>query len=402
MQKILKILNKNIYTLSLYARQIAGTMILFVVARYLSIYDFGLFTSYRNLAVFCFMFANLDYSNYILVSSKANLRSVNLKISLFLLNAILIGIISALGSLIFKLDSHLLFIMIIIRTFFDNTFFALILPHFQATKNFSSIAKINIFYAFGISIIALISYIFKLSLVKFLLLNISLGIINFVQCSYYIKINYLLLFNNIHRFIKMVDKSILAYIGVNLAYYLYSQIPSLYVSTFLAKNQAALYFSAYTIACVINLIIIAQLQKMMPDLIKNNNKKIINILNHNLKVIIFVTSSVFVLMVLLGKPILYLLYKQEYYQNAYFILLILMLGNIFYAIAGIYGAYMTTSGNQKLKIPMQLRSMLISIIGIILLNKIGIYAPALSYLCATIYIAYSYTNFSIKHLRKEL
>ena len=37
----------------------------------------------------------------------------------------------------------------------------------------------------------------------------------------------------------MIDKSIFAYIGVTIAYLLYAQIPSLYVSTYLTKEEAA-------------------------------------------------------------------------------------------------------------------------------------------------------------------
>ena len=146
MIKALKnILNSQLYAVSLYARQIAGTLVLFITARYLSVYDFGLFSSYKNIAGFCFIFANLGFADYILVSSRANVKEVKLKISLFLLNAINIAILIAFGSLFFNLESHLLFALIIIRTFFDGTFFALILPYFQATKTFNSITKINIF-----------------------------------------------------------------------------------------------------------------------------------------------------------------------------------------------------------------------------------------------------------------
>ena len=134
MGKILKLVNNNLYALSLYARQIAGTLILFIIARYLSIYDFGLFSSYRNIAVFCLMFANLGYADYILVSSKANTKEVKLKIALFIINAIFLAGFYILGSLFFNINNHLLFGLIIIRTFFDTTFFGLILPFFQAVK----------------------------------------------------------------------------------------------------------------------------------------------------------------------------------------------------------------------------------------------------------------------------
>lgn len=401
MKKIINIFNNNIYPLSLYARQIAGTLVLFIIARYLSVYDYGLFSSYKNIASFCFMFANLDFSNYILVSSKANVKEVKLKISLFLLNAISIGVLIALGSTFFHIDSHILFWLVVIRTFFDGTFFALILPYFQATKTFNVIAKINIVYAIFIALIAVIAYIFKLTLTKFLVLNIILGFINFIQCSYFAKINYFLVFNHLKRFCKMVDKSIWAYVGVSIAYFLYAQIPSLYVSTYLPKEQAALYFSAFTIAAVVGLLISAQVQKMMPDLINNSIENIKLILKKNLKIMLFITGGLFLFMFLFGKLILLLLYGQSYYGNAYPILLILMFGNICVAEAGVYGAYITASGNQKRKIPMQLEATCLTILGLIMLHKFGIYGAALSFLFAAIYISYRYTTFTIKLIKNN-
>lgn len=401
MKKIINIFNNNIYPLSLYARQIAGTLVLFIIARYLSVYDYGLFSSYKNIASFCFMFANLDFSNYILVSSKANVKEVKLKISLFLLNAISIGVLIALGSTFFHLDSHILFWLVVIRTFFDGTFFALILPYFQATKTFNVIAKINIVYAIFIALIAVIAYIFKLTLTKFLVLNIILGFINFIQCSYFAKINYFLVFNHLKRFCKMVDKSIWAYVGVSIAYFLYAQIPSLYVSTYLPKEQAALYFSAFTIAAVIGLLIAAQVQKMMPDLINNSIENIKLILKKNLKIMLFITGGLFLFMLLFGKLILLLLYGQSYYGNAYPILLILMFGNICVAEAAVYGAYITASGNQKRKIPMQLEATSLTVLGLIILHKFGIYGAAISFLFAAIYISYRYTTFTIKLIKNN-
>lgn len=396
---IKKLLNNNLYTISLYSRQIAGTLVLFIIARYLSVYDYGLFSSYKNIASFCFMFANLGFSDYILVSSQANAKEVKLKISLFLLNAVFIGILIIFGSIFFHLDSHLLFWLVVIRTFFDGVFFALILPYFQATKTFNSIAKINIVYATCISCIAILSYIFKLSLYKFLYLNITLGLINFIQCSIFAKINYFLVFNYIKRFCKMVDKSIWAYIGVTIAYFLYAQIPSLYVSTFLSKEDAALYFSAFTIASVIGLLIAAQVQKMMPELINKDIKYIKYTIKKNLIFMLNITFVVFLFMLIFGKLLLLILYSQSYYTKAYPILLILMFGNICVAEAAVYGAYITASGNQKSKIPMQIEATAFTIIGLVILHKYGIYGAALSFLFAAIYISYRYTTFTLKMLK---
>lgn len=398
LNKVKQIISNHLYPISLYARQIAGTIVLFIIARYLSVYDYGLFSSYKNIAAFWFMFANLGFADYILVSSKANVKEVKLKISLFSLNAILIAILMAFISTFFNLDSHILFYLVVIRTFLDGVFFSLILPYFQATKTFNIIAKINIIYAIFISLIAVISYIFKLSLCKFLLLNVILGLVNFIQCSYYAKISYLLVFKYIQRFYKMIDKSIWAYIGVTIAYFLYAQVPSLYVSTFLSKEQAALYFAAFTIASVIGLLIAAQVQKMMPELIKSSIEEVKTILNKNLKLLLFVTAGLFIFMLIFGKYLLLLLYGQEYYMNAYPVLLILMFGNICVAEASVYGAYITASGNQKRKIPMQLEATVLTIIGLAILHKFDLYGAALSFLFAAIYISYKYTIFTFSLL----
>ena len=403
MIKLLRnIFNNQLYAISLYARQIAGSLILFIIARYLSVYDFGLFSSYKNIAVFWFMFANLGFSNYIIVSSKANVNEVRLEISLFLSNAVLVTFLIGFGSTFFKFEDHFLFWLVVIRTFFDGTFFALILPYFQAAKKFNRIAMINIIYAVCITIIALISYIFKLSLVKFLILNIILGFINFIQCSYFAKINYLLVLKHIKRFWLMIDKNILTYMGATIATYLYVQIPSLYVSTYIIdKQQAALYFSASTIAAIVGILIMAQTQKMVPEMIKCSISDIKKIINKNLIFILVITCSIFIFMLFFGKIILPLLYGQNYYANAYPVLLILTLGNICVGEANVYGAYIVASDNQKRNISMLLETTIITFISLFLLHKYGIYGASISFLLSAIYILYRYRSFTLKILNNN-
>jgi PST family polysaccharide transporter len=401
MIKTLKnIINNQFYAISLYTRSITGTLILFVIARYLTVYDFGLFSSYKNIAGFWFMFANLGFAEYILVSSKANPKETRLKIAMFLSNAFLIAILICMSGT-FCVESKLLFSLVVIRTFFDNVFFALILPYFQATKQFNTIGMINILYSICIIIIACIAYIFRLSLINFLIINIIVGLINFIQCSIYAKIDYFLFINNIKNYvIKMTDKSILAYMGVTLAYFMYSQIPSLYVSTFIPKEQVALYFAAFTIASIVNLLISAQTQKMVPEIIRAKIEEVDTIIKSNLKFVLTFISCVLILIACTGKLLLLLLYGQEYYKNAYYVLLILMLGNIGIGQAAVFGTYITASGNQRMKIPMQLNATLLTILGLLLLHKYQIYGAAISYLVSGIYIAIRYT-LKTKELLKQ-
>ena len=99
--------------------------------------------------------------------------------------------ISLFFTLIYVFLLFFLTILILYKSFFDGAFFALALPYFQAAKKFNQIAIINIFYSIGIIIIAISALILKLSLIKFLILCIILGITNFIQCSLGTKINYI-------------------------------------------------------------------------------------------------------------------------------------------------------------------------------------------------------------------
>lgn len=388
---ISSILKTQFYPLSLYARQIAGTIVVLFLGRYLSVYEYGIFSSYKTISIFLLLFANIGYNEYILVSSQNIIREVKLKIALFMINAIFILLFIGLGSTFFKLESHILFLLILLRTFFDGVFFSIMLPYFQASKKFHIISCVNIFYSIAMTVITMISYKFNFSLTQFLTLNILLGIFNFIQVSYYAQINYILALRHLKKILKMVDKSIFSYIGVVLCSYLYTQIPSLYSSTFVTKEDAALYFSAYTIASIISLLICAQVQKMVPEMIKTSVEKVKLIIKSNLKFIISINLFIFILFVFSGKFILQILYSKDYYTNAYLILLILTLSNISIAIASIYGAYITASGNQHIKIKMQIEAIIISVIILAIFNRYGIYASTLSYFLSGIHIGIRYT-----------
>ena len=141
-KSLLQKFKEQLYPISLYSRQIVGTIVLFIIARYLPVYDYGLFSSYKNIAAFLLMFANLGFSDYILVSSKANVHEVKIKMAFFLINAISIVMAIIFLSLFCRIENHLLFSLIVLRTFFDGIFFALIIPYFQASKKFTTIAII--------------------------------------------------------------------------------------------------------------------------------------------------------------------------------------------------------------------------------------------------------------------
>ena len=397
-----KILKNNFYAISLYARQIAGTLVLFLIARYLTVYDYGLFTSYKTLSVFILVLANMGYESYILVSSQNNVAKVKQKIALFMLNAITIVALVLLGLPFSFVGVKLLFALVFIRTFLDGTFFALILPYFQASRKLKIISIINIIYAIAIMGIAILSYLFKLSIIKFLLLNIFLGVINFIQCSIYSKIPYLQILKHLKLSIKLLDKSLLSYMLINICFILYSQIQGVFVSTQVNKELAALYFAANTIACIVMLLIGAQTQKLMPEFIDIKQDMAEKFLKNEVKKMNYITFSILVFFIVAGKFVLTLLYGQKIYANAYFILLILSTANIFYGMGKIYITYIMAKNNTNIILKMQVVSIIISIIVLGITHKYGIYSAALAYFLSAVYIGMVYMQTTKQLLKNNI
>ena len=400
--KIKNILKEQFYPISLYTRKLAGTVVLLLIARYMSVYDYGLFSSYGNIAGFLFLFANLGFSDWILVSSKTETKEVKLKIALFILNAIVILLFGLFCSLFFNIENHIIFMLVTLRVFFDGTFFALIIPYFQAAKKFNTIAMINVIYSIGVACIAVVSYILKLSLAKFLFLSIILGFINFIQCTIYIKISYLTVLFRFKSFLCYIDKSIIDFIMVQLACVLYLQIQPLYVATYMSKEDAALYFSANTIALLISLFIAALQQKMLPELIKAKVTEVQSIIKKNIHAIYLGILLIFLVFVFAGKFILTTFYGKEYYENGYPILLLLTLANLFTSTIWIYGTYVTSSGNQRKKLRMQTEAIFIAVISLFALKQYGIYGATYSYLITTIYLAVRYYIYTKNLIKKNL
>ena len=149
------------------------------------------------------------------------------------------------------------------------------------------------------------------------------------------------------------------------------------------------------------LLISAQTQKMVPEMIKNTVSNVRKILYENLKFIMLITGTLFVFMVLFGKIVLKLVYGQDYYMNGYCVLLILMLSNIVLAESSIFGAHIVASNNVNKVLPILLRTSGIAILSLFILRGFGIYGAATSFFIASVYLAYEYTIYSNKLLKQQ-
>lgn len=393
-----KLLASQFYAMSLYARQIAGTVVLLLIVRFLSVYDYGLFASYNNIVAFCLLFANPGLSEYILVSSQNKIKEVQLKIGIFIFYSILVLLLIYAGSNFTHLESRLIFVLVLIRAYLDSVQPSLMFPYFQTAKKFNLVSCINIFYSFMTILLAIICYFYKLSLIKFLCMGIVLGVINVIQYSFYARINYILVIKNFSRLVKKIDKKIFAYIGTSFVFYAYNKIPSLYVATFIEKEQAALFFSAFAISNIISILMAAQYQKMIPEMIKKSYQQIKQIIKMNMIFLMGLNIVLFVFFLFTGKYFLHILYSKEYYENAYPYLLLLSLGNIAISYASIYGAYLTSAGYQDIKLKTMFFASIITITILFITNKSGIYSAIVAYIISAIFMSFSYKLKGDKYL----
>jgi O-antigen/teichoic acid export membrane protein len=189
---------------------------------------------------------------------------------------------------------------------------------------------------------------------------------------------------------------------VEIACIFYIQIQALYVSTFLPKEDAALFFSAFTLTTIITLFVGAQKQKLIPEILKTSvevTRKILKSYLINSFILIFL---VFVVFCLFGKNILALLYGQVYYQNANYVLLLLTIANFFTATIVIVGSYLTAKNKVHMKTPLQIESIFVAIISLFLFKIYGIYGATYSYIITALYLSIRYIMTVNNEINKEL
>ncbi len=398
--KFLKLISNNLYAFSLYSRKIASALGVFFIARYLSVYNYGIYSSYTSIATYILLLANLGYNEYILVSANNETKLVKIKQIFFISLAIFITIFYSVLSLFFPLEKHFIFILVLLKCFFDGTFFMLVLPYFQSSDKLKEIGIINICYSFFAIFIALLALLFKFSLEKYLILYVILGIINFIQCSFYIKINYFKVFKLFKNIKKIIDKRILNYTTVTALFLTREAMPALIVSTVFPKETAALFFASYNIATIPSLFATAQLQQILPEMINKSKQEVIKIMKKGALTIFYINLAVVIFLFVFGKSLLIFVYNKDYYISGFPILILLSIITMFSGVSGVLGTYITASGNQKFKQRCQIEAFILSVISLAVLYRYGIYAILSFFFIIMAYFIPRYGFFIKKHLDK--
>lgn len=396
-----KLLSKNLYTVSLYLRKLASAFTVFFLARYLSVSEYGLYSSYVNITAMILLFVNFGFNEYILVSSKNRLKEVRLKLAFFMILAFILMLVMILFANCFNLLDKIIFSLILVRSFLDGNVFALILTYYQSANKFKEISIINIIYSVWTLITACAAYIFKLKLSVFLILCILIGIANLIYSSIVGKLNYMQVFLKFKRFVKMIDAKLLYYGLVMVTVWIYYQIPSLSVSLFLEKTQAAIYFAAFNIFSILLLISAAQVQQIMPKMIVSNNRQLLASVKKNILYIVSINMGIFILFILFGKFLLLLLYGRPEYLASYPLLLIGAFGNIFMSAGGVLACFMTSKGFQKNKFHYQLEFIVIALVLSFAFHRLGILGATITYTLISMYAFTRYLIFTLIKLKDE-
>lgn len=396
----LNVANKNIYTTSLYLRRVASAVIVFCLARYLTVETYGLYSSYANIAGILLLITNFGFNEYILVSSKSEVKQVRLKLSFFLLLANILVCLILICSNCVPLDNKRIFSLVIIRNFLDSTFFALILTYYQASHKFNIISTINIIYSISLILIVLFCYRYQLTLDIFLMMCIAIGLTNYLYSYLTAKLNFTMVIKHLKKYIKMIDKQLIYYGLVMVTVLLYYQLPSLYVSVFIDKTSAAIYFAAFNIFSILLLISSSQVQQIMPDMIKANNNEIKTLITKNILYISIINIAILIFFIFFGKWLLSLLYGKPEYQMSYQLLIIGAFGNLFMSAGGILACFMTAKGFQKKKFQYQIECLFVVASLIFLLRDLGITGAVCAYCLISIYVFIRYLIFTLIQIKR--
>jgi O-antigen/teichoic acid export membrane protein len=384
-------LESFIYASSLFVRRCVAAVIAFFLARYLSVAEFGLYSSLVSISLILLVVANLGYNEYLLVISKNNREKVvNHIIGFSFIGFIFLLLISAIIGLS-GYEHKFIFILILMKMFIDTKLSIVTFAYFQAENKFFEIGIINILYSIVVSLAIGWCYFNKISLEGFLALNVTAGIIFiFVQFLYMdIKIkNY---FSDLVYFFRNLKKDIIYFALSFFTFDMYYLLPSFLAAVFLLKEQTALFFAAFNIAQIFVLIAQAQMHRMIPEFITLDKEKTAVIIKNNLLYLIIVNLLIFILFIFTGKSILQVVYSKSEYLSSFPLLMIFLAGNVFYALSIPFLSYVIAKGHQKKRIMLQLEFFAVSLVFVLLTFKFldlylisGLYAI----MCGYVFVRY--------------
>lgn len=337
----------NLYGVSLYCKKTADVLALFFVVRFLSVYEYGLYSSYVAIAGWFLLPTVMGYGEYILVSENKDRAKTAAKCALFIIMACGLLVAECGFVAVYPIEMKLIFTLVLLRLFFEGITGVLILPYCQAVNKFHLISTVNMVYSAGMVVCAALTYIMGWGLAAFLTMLIGLGAAGFVILSVVAGINYIDALRHFKSNIKTVDRKIVPYIASYILGFLSGQVPILFVAMTAPREQAALFFAALAVVSVLHIIFAARVAKMTPEFMGEDWAESKARIKRNILFLGTATVGFLLMILIIGKWLILMFYGKEYYLQALPLIYIWIGATFFAVISNPLYAYLTARGKMQ-------------------------------------------------------
>jgi O-antigen/teichoic acid export membrane protein len=384
------------FTFSNLFKRGANYLLLVLLARSISVSEIGVYSAYLNVLALLVLITNFGFSEFLLVNSEnKNQLKVN-TINFFQISLCIFAVLILLSVLI-PLKDNILCVLVLIKIYFETTIYNILLAHHQVAKKLKVITIMNITIGLFVILTCILCYFFKENIYTYLIsINLVYGFTFFYLFSS-IKIKFSPL-KNVFIFIKKSFSNLKYYGLTMITVPIYMMAPTVIGSLLLEPEILAQYQAAFSIANILLLVSVSLLQVGYVEFVEyqNNLPKLIKALKKIGIKIILVNLLFLLFFFCFGEQILLLVYKKEEYLNAYYPLILLLIGNIIFMFASISAVLMVVLKLQKEKAKYHLEFIIISIVLGFLFNYFyGVFGLVCSYI-----ILYTYTAF--RYMRKYI
>ncbi|UZO81870.1 oligosaccharide flippase family protein [Aquimarina sp. ERC-38] len=362
-----------------------------LLARSIPLQEMGVFSSYINIIGILLLITNFGFSEYLLVNSKDNITGKD-NFKKFSNLSILIFIAITLGSIFLPIENIKLFILVLLKIYFEVHLYNILLSYYQAINQIKVITVTNIVSGVLFIVISLLCYYFDSKIYSYLIfLNIAYIVVVLIH-SRYVKFQ-----------IKSIKSMVLLLkeIGNDLKYYglttitvpIYMMAPTVIASLLLSEEVLARYQVAFSISNIVTLISVSILQANYPQFlsIRDDIRALRTaLIRVGFKIISF-NIVIFLIFITVGKDLLLLVYKKAAYADAYLPILMLLIAYTIFIFASILAVIMVVHKRQKQKSKFHIEFIIISLLsGLCLIHLYGILGVTISYIVLYTYTAVRY------------
>lgn len=383
-----------IYTFSIIARRLSSFLINLMIARIVSIQEFGDYSNYIILSTYFLLLTEMGYSEYILLKSKQN-NNLNFLLTNFIsLSFFTFFVITLISSLFY--ESYLL-TLVLGKVYLDIYLNKLLLTHYQYKDHLKQYAYLNIGLSISLLLAIAFFWVSPISL-EHMLLFIDIILLGFVFIVLK-KTNITSRFINLTKFKQYFNKEFLYYALSSITIPLYMQLPLVIMTFFVPKDDIAIFFIAYSISSVMLLVSISINQQYLPKLIHNPEVNFSEYIKAPIVLLLLFNLIVMLFFIFFGEYILIKLFNKPEYINANIFIILLMIANLFQSTSGLIALYLVSKGLMKKKFIIHLELIVISlIVSFILIPYYDLKGVAMSYILIYIYALIRYFSFTKKRL----